>query len=60
MVARKNSPRVDRVCALVRIFFSMSGHGSGRMFLIIMMLHSGLCRLRLRRAGTWARRGCSA
>ena len=31
-----------------------NGRGSGRMFLI--MLHSGLCRLRLRRAGTWARR----
>ena len=31
-----------------------SGHGSARMFLI--MLHSGLCRLRLRRAGTRARR----
>ena len=31
-----------------------SGRGSGRMFLI--MLHSRLCRLRLRCAGTWARR----
>ena len=30
-----------------------SGRGSGSMFLI--MLHSGFCRLRLRRAGTWAR-----
>ena len=31
-----------------------SGRGSGRMSLIT--LHSGLCRLRLRCAGTWARR----
>ena len=34
--------------------FRLSGCGLGRVFLI--MPHSGLCRLRLRRAGTLARR----